>query len=566
MKQRILLVIAPILAVPILLSAQGRGVPPSELLKPLGASWPTYSGDYTGRRYSSLAQINQTTVKHLTLAWVSTPSGAVPGQGGFGGRGGGGRLTIGGEGTGDFPLGPVNIKGTPLMVDGTLYVSAPDNAWALDARDGRELWRYFWKTRGGTHIANRGLGIWNDYLYMETPDNYLVSLEAKTGKERWHKEIASFNEQYFSTMAPIVVGNHVIAGTGNDLDSPGFLQSFDPETGELQWKHYTVPMNPGDPGLDTWPSLDAARHGGAQPWLPGVYDPETNLYIFGTGNPTPAYTPGRGEGDNLFTCSLVAVNVDTGKMAWYFQTSPHDMHDWDSAQTPILFDAVVNGRRRKLISTAARNGYFFTLDRVTGEQIVTTKYGLATNWVKSISPNGSLRRNPDKDPSIGGALVSPTAGGTINWEPPAYSPDTGLFYVTERNGFSLFYLTDPDPRGSMGLGGVDRVNVGAAGSFLTAIDPKTGTIAWREQYPGAGEAGGGGGLLATAGRLVFGGDAGGNIVAWNAATGKPVWHSHIGPVTNPPITYMLDGRQYLLVASNDTLYAFALYEPPPVGR
>jgi alcohol dehydrogenase (cytochrome c) len=471
-------------------------------------------------------------------------------------------VIVGGEGKGDFPTGDPTIKGTPLMVDGTLYVSAPDNAWAIDARDGRELWHYFWKTKGGTHIANRGLGIWNDYLFMETPDNYLVSLEARTGKERWHKEIASFNEQYFSTTAPIVVDNHVLVGTGNDLDSPGFLQSFDPETGELQWKLFTVPMNPGDPGLDTWPSLDAARHGGAQPWLPGVYDPETRLYILGTGNPTPAYTPGRGEGDNLFTCSLIAVHVDTGKMAWYFQTSPHDMHDWDSAQTPVLFDAVVEGKRRKLVSTAARNGYFFTLDRVTGEQLVTTKYGLATNWVKSIAKNGSLRRNPEKDPSIGGALVSPTASGTINWEPPAYSPDTGLFYVTERNGYSLFYLTDPDPRGSMGLGGVERVNVGAAGSYLTAIDPRTGRIVWREQYPGAGEGGGGGGLLATAGRLVFGGDAGGNLVAYNAATGKPVWHSHIGQVSNPPTTYMLDGRQYLLVASGDTLYAFALYEPP----
>ncbi len=436
----------------------------------------------------------------------------------------------------------------------------PDNAWALDARDGHELWHYYWKTRGGTHIANRGLGMWNNYLYMETPDNYLVSLDARTGKERWHKVIADFSLQYFSTTAPIVVGNHVIVGTGNDLDSPGFLQSFDPETGELQWKFYTVPMNAGDPGLETWPSLDAARHGGAQPWLPGAYDPETKLYIIGTGNPTPAYTAGRGDGDNLFTCSLVAVNVDTGKMAWYFQTSPHDMHDWDSAQTPILIDGVINGKKRKLVSTAARNGYFFTLDRVTGEHIVSSKYGSSTNWVKEVAKNGSLRRNPDKDPSIGGALVSPTAGGTINWEPPAYSPDTGLFYVSERNGYSLFYLTDPDPRGSMGLGGQEQVNVGSAGNFLTAIDYKTGKIAWRRPYPGnGGGGGGGGGLLTTAGGLVFAGDAGGNLVAYDSTTGVPLWHSRIGNVSAPPQTYMLDGRQYLLVAVGDRLYAFTLY-------
>ena len=324
---------------------------------------------------------------------------------------------------------PANIKGTPLMVDGTLYVTSPDNAWALDARDGRELWHYFWRTKGSTPIANRGVGIWNDYLFFVTPDNYFVSLDAKTGKERWNKEHADFNQQYFSTMAPMVIDNHVMLGTGNDLDSPGYLQSFDPETGEVQWRFYTVPMKAGDPGLDTWPSLEAARYGGGHPWLPGVYDPETKLYIFGTGNPIPAYTAGRGEGDNLFTCSLIAVNVDTGKMAWYFQTSPHDMHDWDSAQTPVLFDAMIDGKPRKLVSTAARNGYFFTLDRVTGKQIVTTSYGSATNWVKSIDKNGSVRRDPAKDPTVPGALTSPTSGGTINWEPPAYSPDTGLFYV-----------------------------------------------------------------------------------------------------------------------------------------
>jgi alcohol dehydrogenase (cytochrome c) len=549
---------------PALLAGQGKGLDPSQMLKPLGDSWPTYSGDYTGKRYSSLKQINQTTVKNLTLAWSVNLTGGA--GGGFGGRGrgggGGGPVNVGGPGTGEFfDGGGITVKGTPLMIDGTLYVSAPDNAWALDAHDGRELWRYFWKTRGGTHIANRGLGMWNNYLFMSTPDNYLVSLEAKTGKERWNKEIADFSQQYFTSSAPVVIGNHVIIGTGNDLDSPGFLQSFDPESGAVKWKFYTVPMKPGDPGVETWPSVDAASHGGAQPWLPGVYDPETKLYIFGTGNPTPAYTLGRGDGDNLYTCSLIAVNVETGKMAWYFQTSPHDMHDWDSAQTPIMFDAVIKGKPRKLVSTAARNGYFFTVDRVTGEYIVTSRYGSATNWVKEIDPKGSLRRDPGKDPIVPGSLVSPTAGGTINWEPPAYSPDTGLFYVSEKNGYSLFYLIDTDPRGSMGLGGHEEVGVGSGGNFLTAIDPKTGKIAWRRPYPAPGGAGGGGGggILTTAGKLVFTGDANENIVAYDAVTGQPRWHAKIGNVTNPPITYMLDGRQYLLVATNDRLWAFVMY-------
>ena len=276
MTPRKLLLAAVVGVLPVVLAAQGKGIAPADLHKPLGDIWPTYSGDYSGKRYSALKLINKTTVKNLTLAWVAELN---EGMGNAGGSGGGRPVIVGGEGTGEFIAGNGSVKGSSLILDGTIYVTMPDNAWALDARDGHEIWHYYWKTRGGTHIANRGFGMWNDFLYMVTPDNYLVSLEAKTGKERWHKVIADFSLQYFSTTAPIVVDNHVIVGTGNDLDSPGYLTSFDPETGEVQWKFYTVPMNAGDPGLDTWPSLDAARHGGAHPWLPGAYDPETRLYI-----------------------------------------------------------------------------------------------------------------------------------------------------------------------------------------------------------------------------------------------------------------------------------------------
>jgi alcohol dehydrogenase (cytochrome c) len=560
------LLTAALIAGPVLLAAQGQGgLEPASMLKPLADQWPTYSGDYTGRRYSSLTQINQTTVKGLTLAWVGKVTagpGSTFGGGGFGGGRGGGAapVIVGGEGTGEFGAGgTASIKGAILQVDGVLYMSAPDNAWAIDARDGRELWHYYWKTKGGTHIGSRGMGMWHNYLYFETPDNYLVSLDAATGKERWHVEIADFNQQYFSTMAPIVIGDHVLAGTGNDLDAPGFLQSFDPETGKLQWKFYTVPMKAGDPGLDTWPSLEAARHGGGQVWIPGVYDAETKLYIFGTGNPTPGYTGVGRKGDNLFTCSLVAVNVDTGKMAWYYQTSPHDTHDWDSAQTPVLIDGVVAGRPRKMVSTAARNGYFFTVDRLTGENIATSKYGTTTNWTKGLRPNGAPDPNPEKEATIPGSIVSPVEGGVTNWPPPAYSPDTGLFYVQENNGFQLIFLTDPDPRGSMGLGGKQTVGVGSLPSYLTAIDPKTGKIAWRHEYPGVSGGGGGAGLLATAGKLLFAGDKGGNLVAHDAATGKPLWHTRIGSISNAPETYVLDGHQYVLVAVGDTLYSFTLY-------
>ena len=321
------------------LDAQDRGgLDPAALLEPLGDSWPTYSGDYTGRRYSPLTQVTTETAKHLTLAWTRELDTGMPPL-----EGRGAPTFVGGEGAGDFTIGRQRLKGAILVVDDVLYVTAPDHVWALDARDGSERWHYFWKTRGSIHIGNRGAALWRNALFFETPDNYLVSLDARTGAERWHVEIATFEDQYFSTMAPIVVGDHVLVGTGNDLDAPGFLQSFHPQTGERRWIFHTVPMTPDSPGLDTWPNLDAARHGGGQVWVPGVYDPETSYYIFGTGNPTPGYTGVARPGDNLFTCTLIAVDVDTGEMAWYFQTSPHDTHDWDSAQTPILIDGVIDG-------------------------------------------------------------------------------------------------------------------------------------------------------------------------------------------------------------------------------
>src|SRR6266496_512416 len=365
-------------------SLAGQALDPAVLTKPATDSWPTYAGDYSQRRYSTLTQIDTTNVRHLSLAWVSRlTAGAGGGEGGFFAPPAPPTIT---GGVAETPLsipgstsGSPRLSGSILQVNGILYVSSADNAWAMDALDGHVLWHYWWKSRGGTHIGNRGMAMYGDWLFFETPDDFLVSLDAKTGQERWHREIADFSQQYFSTTAPVVVGDHVLVGTGDDLDAPGFLQSFDPETGDLQWKFYTVPMNVGDPGLETWPSLDAARHGGAQPWMPGAYDPETHLYLFGTGNPTPAYTIGRGEGDNLFTCSLIAVNVDTGKMAWYYQTSPHDTHDWDSTETPALADMPFNGKMRKLVITGTRNGYFFVLDRVTGEHLVTGKFGLYNN-------------------------------------------------------------------------------------------------------------------------------------------------------------------------------------------
>ena len=557
------------LAVVILAAAPSAGLDPAQLLRPLGDQWTTYSGDYTGRRYSALTQINQANITRVTLAWASRLTAGPNAGGGNRAAGGSNRaagppVITGGEGTGEVVVaGATTVKGAVLSVDGVLYVTAPDNVWALDAHDGHTLWRYFWKTKGGTHIGNRGAAMWRNYLFFVTPDDYFVSIDARTGAERWHKEIASFAQQYFLTSAPVTVGNHVIVGTGNDLDSPGFLQSFDPESGDLQWTFYTVPMTPGDPGLETWKSLDAARHGGGHPWLPGVYDPETRLYIFGTGNPTPAYTDGpRGPGDNLYTCAIVAVNVDTGKMAWYYQTSPHDTHDWDSAQTPVLVDGDFRGSGpRKMVLTASRNGYYFTLDRQTGERLVTSRFSETVNWAKGLNERGQPVRDPAKDHHIAGALVSSANGGATNWPPPAFSPETGLFYVPTAETYAMYYLSETDPRGAMGLGGKDEIAVASMGTYITAIDYKTGATVWRHKFQtGSNNGRGAPGLLTTAGKLLFGGDISGNLVAFDPANGRILWHSAIGQVTNAPETYLVDGRQYLLAAAGDTLFAFALYE------
>jgi alcohol dehydrogenase (cytochrome c) len=536
---------------------------PALLTKPLGESWPTYSGDYSGRRYSSLKQINQTNVKSLTLAWTTRFTAGAGGAGGgrgFGGFGFGAPTIVGGEGTTDTGGGGgTNIRASVLEINGVLYLSTPDNAWAVDARDGRELWHYFWKTKGGTHIGNRGLAMWGNWLYLETPDDYLVCLDAKTGRERWHKEIANFNQQYFSTMAPVVIGNHVLTGTGNDLDEPGYVQARDPETGDVQWTFYTVPMKKGDPGLNTWGSLDGAKHGAGNVWIPGTYDPETHYYIVGTGNPSPAYTnPPSRDGDNLYTCSIVAINIDTGKMAWYYQLNPHDTHDWDSTETPILIDGDFNGKPRKMVAHADRNGYFYTLDRITGEHLVTSKFSEAANWAKEVNAKGQTVRDPAKDSTVAGSLVSPNNGGATNWPPPAYSPDTGLFYVPSNDAYAMYYLTETDPRGAMGLGGKEEDGLGSLGSYLTAIDYKTGKVAWRHRYPGTG-GNLGNGMLTTAGRLLFAGDISGNLVAYDPANGKILWHTRLGNVSNAPETYMLDGHQYILVAAGDALYSFTLY-------
>jgi acido-empty-quinoprotein group A len=532
---------------PVALAAQI--LDPVLLTKPATDAWPTFNGDYSGRRFSTLTQINQSNVKHLNLAWIDRIK-VGPGSGAI----------VGGEGP-PAPEGTPSdpdistIKATPLMVNGILYFSTPDNAWAVDARSGREIWHYFWKTTGGIHIGNRGMGMYGNWLFFETPDNYLVSLDARTGKERWHKQIADVKQEYFSTPAPVVIGNHVIVGTGGDsLDVPGFLEAHDPETGDIQWKWWSEPLKKGDPGSETWPDMDSMRHGGGMTWIPGTYDPELHLYYLGTGNPNPVMTGISRKGDNLYTCSIVALNVDTGKLAWYFQSSPHDTHDWDAVQTPVLIDGEFDGKPRKMLAQASRNGYFFLLDRTNGKALVSKPMIPTLNWSKGVAPNGQPIPDPAKEPTIAGVLVSPDAGGAVNWPSPSFDPQTGLFYIGSSEPFAMFYLTDTSPHPE-GYGAVQRY-VGSYGGSLRAIDYKTGKTVWNHRY----EVGGGStSILTTAGKLLFAGDGAQHIVAYDPANGDPLWHAGLADdVSNGPMAYTLDGQQFLVVGAGDSLYAFTI--------
>jgi len=528
------------------LNLAGQGsLDPKLLNRPAVDAWPTYHGDYSGQHYSTLKQINKSNVKALSLAWVYRANQAEAGA------------IMGGEAApGESPIwltfiGQQSIKSIPLMVNGVLYFTMPDHAWAVDARTGQEIWHYFWRTKGGVHIGNRGFGMYDNWLFFETPDCYLVSLDAATGKERWRKQIADVKQEYFCTPAPIVIREHVIVGMGGDsLDVPGWLESRDPETGDIQWKWYTTPR-PGQPGAETWPDAYSMEHGGGMPWQPPTYDPELNLLYVPTGNPNPVMAAQSRKGDNLWTASIVALNPDSGRLVWAFQTSPHDTHDWDAAQVPVLIDGTINGQRRKMIAQANRNGFYFLLDRTNGKNLLTKPFAESMNWYKGVDEKGSPIPNPDKDPKLDGTLVSPTSTGITNWPAPSFSPDTGLFYVGTEQTYSIYYLTDTSAR-PQGYGATER-RLMTAGNHLRALDYKTGEVKWKVPTTSGTQ-----GLLSTAGGLLFGTDGSGNFIAFDAENGKPLWHAGIGTTSNAPSTYMLDGKQYVLVGAGDSLYAFYL--------
>jgi alcohol dehydrogenase (cytochrome c) len=477
-------------------------------------NWPTYHGDFSGQRHSKLTQITPDNVRQLTLAW-------------------------------SFQTGQTQqIKSTPILVNGIIYITTPDNIWAIDARSARQLWRYTYPTNQGFHIGHRGAAVYKDSVYLTTPDAHLVALDASTGKVKWDVVVADAKRGYWSTNAPLVIRNHVLVGVSGDFDNlPGILQSFDPEVGAHQWTFYSTPPV-GTPGSQSGGAT------GGQMWMTGTYDPDLNLVYVGTGNPTPVLNGPIRPGNNPWTGSIVALDPDTGRLAWGFQASPHDTHDWDAAEVPVLVDADFNGAPRKLLLQASRNGYFFVLDRTTGKNLLTKPFA-TVNWAKGIDSEGRPIPDPAKEPSRDGVLIAPNESGGTNYRSPSFDPRSGLLIVSAHDGYGIYFFK-PE-HGEYGWAGADY-NLWGKG-VLRAIDYRTGAIRWNHDL---GDGASAAGVLTTASGVTFTGDSVGNALALRTSDGATLWHSAIGRVGNGPVTYELDGRQYVLLGGGSALYAFAL--------
>lgn len=492
--------------------------------------WLMYSGDYSGQRHSPLTQITPENVDRLAPQWTFQAETMA--------------LTRG-------------FEATPIAIDGVLYVTGSNNyAWAIDARTGHAFWRYRRDlppklTYGASAPVNRGFGVLGDRLFMVTLDAHLLALDMKTGAVLWDVVLADYRAGYAATLAPLVVKDKVIVGnSGGEYPTRGFIDAYEPQSGQRVWRFYTVPA-PGEPGSNTWPSADVMARGGGGAWVTGSYDPDLNLLYWGTGNPNPDFYGDDREGDNLYTCSLVALDADTGVMKWHFQFTPHDTHDWDANHVPVLADLTIGGQPRKVVMMANRNGFFYVLDRATGKLLLAKPF-TDTNWARQVSPEG----RPVVE-SLKGSDCLPDMHGGTNFMPPSYDPDRRLFFVMARETCAAYFPVKQDilPGVWSASGGLRRLQDRAYGA-LRALNPATGERVWEFRLPTPTLAG----VMSTASGLVFTGDNEGNFSAIDARSGKPLWHYQTGSriYGAAATTYMLDGRQYVLIPSGSTLVAFAL--------
>ena len=529
----ILVILTTEIQPPVLAQSAESGVTYEDLLNGLSepSSWLTYSGDYTGQRHSPLTMITPENVQDLVPIWTFQTGTMTRGRG---------------------------FETTPLVLDGVLYVTGSNNlAWALDARTGRPFWQYRRNlpddlTYGSSAPVNRGFGILGDRLFMVTLDAHLLALDRKTGSVLWDIELADYRIGYAATLAPLVIDDKVIVGiSGGEYPTRGFIDAYDPRSGDRIWRFYTVP-SPGEFGSETWPDdPEVMARGGGGTWMTGSFDPELNLIYWGTGNPNPDYYGEKREGDNLFTNSIVAIEADTGILRWHYQFTPHDLHDWDSNHVPVLADLVLDGELRKVVMVANRNGFFYMLDRVTGELLVGKPF-TDTTWAREIGSDG---RPIVLNDGSKGCLPDPW-GGT-NFMPPSFNPDLGILFVTAREVCATFVPQEPEIiPGRTSFGGVVWIDRDQGYGALRAIDVRTGERQWEFRYPSATMAG----VMTTASGLVFAGDHEGNFMAFEASTGRNLWHYQTGSRIwgAAAMTHVLDGRQHVLIPSGTTLVAFAL--------
>src|SRR5262245_41419277 len=496
------------------------------------SSWLTYSGNYQAQRYSALTQINRQNVAQLKLAWVyqMRNSGIV--------------------------------ETTPIVADGVMYITEPPSTvTALDVRTGRPLWTYTPSIPPdviiiGSPPVNRGVAVLDDLVYLATVHTHLIALDRRSGAVRWDTVVDDNKQGYYMTLAPMAIDGKVIIGiSGAETGIRGFIDAYDAKTGKRVWRTHTVPA-PGEPGAETWGG-NSWKNGGGSTWVTGAFDPALNLIYWGTGNPGPDWNGDVRPGDNLYTCSLLAIDAANGKIKWHFQYTPHDTHDWDATEIPVLLDAEINGRERKLVAMANRNAFYYLLDRVTGEFLLGEPYAKQT-WAKGLDAKGRPIMLPNTEPSVEGTLVWPALNGATNWYSPSYSPLTRLFYVSVRERSSYYYKGEVEFKpGTFFAGGGERPVDGddKAWGAIRALEASTGKLKWEfrlQTPPWAG-------VLATAGGLVFSGSNEGNFYALDAQTGNPLWDFQTGGfIAANPISFLIDGKQHVAIAAGQSLFVFGL--------
>ncbi len=502
------------------------------LASPVGANWTSYNGDYTGRRYSSLREINAANVAQLRAVWVFHPGNTQ------------------------------RLEATPVVVNGVMYVTAANDAFALDARTGRVLWHHQRPESPGllddaAAHKNRGVAVWKNFVYMETDDAHLLCLDARSGGLRWDIQYADKTKHYGATSAPLVVKDEIIVGTsGGDSGVRGFLAAYDATTGELKWRFWTIPA-PAEFGSSSWPG-DSYLHGGATTWMPGTYDPELNTLYWTTSNATPDFAGESRPGDDLYTACVLAIEPDTGKLKWHFQFTPHDLYDYDANETPVLVDIPSKGETRRWLVQANRNGFFYVLDRTNGKFLNAAPFVEKLNWAKNVDASGRPVLS-GRIPTAAGTYICPGINGATNWLSPSYNPDVGLFYVMALENCNLFF-SSPKPF----VKGETFYNTGTklppdehAQKTLLALSLPDGKVVWR--YPQVGQGESWGGTLTTAGGLVFLADDAGSLEAVEAATGRPLWHFNTGQsIHASPMSYAVDGIQFVAISAGSDVFTFSL--------